>query len=134
LEQNDFGLGFVSGVGGEVDSSVVFDDFGFAFLDLLGVFVVGFVFLEDQVLSDFSEHDGDVGKGGVVLDLEGDGVEDLSSEFRSFDFLELLGDGGLGAGKGDSLVNLRGAGESDESEEGNNDSFVHFCFFGELAL
>lgn len=46
-------------------------------------------------MTDFSQHSSDVRHRGVVGQLEGDGVEDLLSEFVFFHLLQLGDDGFL---------------------------------------
>lgn len=71
-------------------------DLGFAVDLVLSVLLVSLLLVEDQVLSQLLEHLGNVGKGGLVVQLEGDGVQQLSSEFVVFHGLELSEDGLVG--------------------------------------
>lgn len=96
----DLVAGFGDLVGGEVDSSVVSGDLGITLSLVGGVLDVSILLLHDQVLSQVLEHLGDVRKGGLVLHLEGDGVEELLSHNAVLKGLELGVDGHVGVGGG----------------------------------
>lgn len=81
--------GFSDFVGSEVDSSVVSVDFSLTFNLVSSVLKIGILLLEDEILSQLLEHLGDVSKGSLVLELEGDGIEELSSHVRVLKLLEL---------------------------------------------
>lgn len=98
------GLDFVAGlgnfVGGELNSSVVSVDFSLAVSKGGGVLEVGFLLLEDEVLSQVLEHLGNISKGGFVFHLEGNCVQQSLSELGLFDGLELGEDGHVGVTSG----------------------------------
>jgi hypothetical protein len=78
------GLDLVAGlsdlVGSEVDSSVVTEDLSLTFGLVGNVLELSILLLEDQVLSQVLEHLGNLGKGSLVLHLEGNGVEQLLAD------------------------------------------------------
>lgn len=51
--------------------------------------LVGLLLVQNEVLSELLEHFGDVRKGGLVVQLEGDGIKQFSSEFVVFHGFEL---------------------------------------------
>lgn len=85
----DFSGGLLDFVGSEVNSSVVLEDFGFAVNFVGGVLLVSLLLVQDEVLSELLEHLGDIGEGGLVVQLEGDGVKQFSSELVVFHGFEL---------------------------------------------
>lgn len=81
------------------------------------------ILLFNEIFHDSLEEISDVTEGGVVAELEGDGIHQLGSEFGLVDLLDLSHDvnGWL------NIWEENGAGESDvEEHEGNGDCFVHF--------
>jgi hypothetical protein len=94
----DFGGGFFDFVGGEIDSAVVPLDFGGAVGFVGGVFDVGILLLQDEVLAQVLEHAGDIGKGCLVLQLQGDRVEQLATHVGVIEVLHLGEDGSIGVG------------------------------------
>jgi len=88
-EGGDFGGGLLDLVGSEVDSSVVLEDLGLAVNFVSSVLLVSLLLVQNEVLSQLLEHLGNVGKRGLVVQLEGDGVEQFSSQFVVFHGLEL---------------------------------------------
>jgi hypothetical protein len=88
-EGGNFGGGLLDFVGSKVDSSVVLENFGFAVNFVGGVLLVGFLLVQNEVLSELLEHLGDIRKGGLVVQLEGDCVKQFSSEFVIFHGFEL---------------------------------------------
>jgi hypothetical protein len=65
------------------------EDLGLAVNLVGGVLLVGLLLVQHEVLSQLLEHLGDVGEGGLVVQLEGDGVEQFSSELVVLHGLEL---------------------------------------------
>jgi hypothetical protein len=53
------------------------------------VLLVGLLLVQDEVLSELLEHFGNVRKGCLVVQLEGDGIKQFSSEFVIFHGFEL---------------------------------------------
>jgi hypothetical protein len=88
-EGGDFGGGFLDFVGSEVDSSVVLEDLSLAVNFVSSVLLVSLLLVQNEVFSQLLEHLGDVRKGGLVVQLECDGVEQFSSQFVVFHGLEL---------------------------------------------
>jgi hypothetical protein len=85
----DFGGGLLDFVGSEVNSSVVLEDLGFAVNFVSSVLLVSLLLVQHEVFSELLEHLGDVREGGLVVQLEGDGVKQFSSELVVFHGLEL---------------------------------------------
>ena len=51
--------------------------------------LVSLLLVQNEVLSELLEHFGDIRKGSLVVQLEGDGVKQFSSEFVVFHGFEL---------------------------------------------
>ena len=83
-------------VGSEVDSSVVLEDFGFTFNFVLGVLLVSFLLVEDQILTELLEHLGNIGEGCFVVQLEGNGVQQFAAELVLFHCFKLSKDSLVG--------------------------------------
>jgi len=121
----DFGLSVFDLDGGNVDSSVELFDFGSTLLFSFGVDLVVVLLLEDEVGSDFLQHLGDVTKGGLVLELEVDGIQKVLSEGSVFHILQLGEDveGSLGlVSQGDG-----GSAHGDVEHQEDGNELVH-CF------
>jgi hypothetical protein len=91
-EGGDFGSRFLDLVASEVDSSVVLEDFGFTLDFILGVLLVGLLLVENEILTELLEHLGDVGQGCLVIQLEGNGVQQFAAELVLFHCFELSED------------------------------------------
>lgn len=97
LQCGDFTLSGGDGGGGDIDSSVVLIDFVGAFSFLFRVDSVSLLLLDDQVLSNFSQHLSNVSEGALVLELQGNSVQNFLSELFFLELFQLVVDaeGGL---------------------------------------
>jgi len=72
------------------------EDLGFTVNFVLGVLLIGLLLVEDEVLTELLEHLSNIGEGSLVVQLEGDGVQKLSTELVFFHCLKLGEDGHVG--------------------------------------
>lgn len=94
----DLGGGFSHFIGSEVDSSVVAGDFSGAVNLVSSVFHVRLLLLRDEVLTEVLKHLCDVGKGGLVFHLKGDGVQEFLSHLVLLDLFQVSENGGIRVG------------------------------------
>lgn len=106
-------------VGSVVDSAVVLVDLGLAVNFVLSVLLVSLLLVEDEVLSELLEHLSDVGEGGLVVQLEGDGVKELASELVVFEGLELGENSLVGVSRSLDEDGLS-KDESEKADDGNS--------------
>lgn len=95
-EGGDLGGRFLDLIACEVDSSVVLEDFGFTLDLILSVLLVGLLLVENEILTELLEHLGDVGEGSLVVQLEGNGVQQFAAELVLFHCFELSEDSLIG--------------------------------------
>jgi len=113
VQDGDFVFSFVFFVSVVGDGSVQGGNGVGTFLFLSNVFGISIGLLGGQVLTDFSQHSGDISEGGVGGELEGDGVEQFFSEGDVFEGFQLGEDVESGFG-GFFQEHSVGAGQADD--------------------